>query len=199
MRKTVSMIIAALMVLSLGACSGGKAPAEQAIKAAEDALNGVKAEASKYIPDQVKSAEGALNAAKESFTKKDYAAATAAANSVAAKAKELIAAAVAKKNELTKSWEELSGGLPKMLEAIKSRVEILSKSKKLPANLDKAKFEGAQIGLAEISKVWDDSNAAFKEGKLADALAKATAVKEKAAEIMSTLGMQIPEAAQAQK
>ena len=199
MRKTVSIIIAALMVVSLAACSGGKVPAEQAIKAAEDALTGVKAEASKYVPDQVKSVEDALNAAKDSFAKKDYAAATTAATSVAAKAKELIAAAAAKKNELTKSWEDLSGGLPKMIEAIKSRVEILSKSKKLPANLDKAKFEGAQGGLAEISKVWDDSNAAFKEGNLADALAKATAVKEKAAEIMSTLGMQIPEAAQAQK
>jgi len=199
MRKTVSMIIAALMVFSLAACSGGKAPAEQAIKTAEDALNSVKAEAVKYVPDQVKAVEDALNGAKDSFAKKDYTAATTAATSVAAKAKELVPAAAAKKAELTKSWDDLSVGLPNMIEAIKSRVEILSKSKKLPANLDKATFEGAQSGLAEISKVWDESNAAFKEGKLVDALAKATAVKEKAAEIMSALGMQIPQAAQAQK
>ena len=199
MRKTFSIIVAALLVFSLGACSSGKAPAEVAIKAAEDALNGVKAEAVKYVPDQVKSVEDALKAAKDSFEKKDYAAASTAATSVAAKAKELVSAAAAKKTELTKSWEDLSGGIPKMIEAIKGRVDILSKSKKLPANLDKEKFEGAQNGLAEISKVWDDSNAAFKEGKLTDALAKATAVKEKAAEIMSTLGMQVPQAAQAQK
>jgi len=32
---------------------------------------------------------------------------------------------------LTKAWQEMSGGLPKMVEAIKSRVDILSKSKKL--------------------------------------------------------------------
>jgi len=199
MRKSFSIIVAALMVFSLAACSGGKAPAEQAIKAAEDALNSAKAEAMKYVPDQVKSVEDALNAAKDSFAKKDYTAATTAATSVAAKAKELVSAAAAKKTELTKSWEDLSGGLPKMIEAIKGRVDILSKSKKLPANLDKEKFEGAQNGLAEITKVWDESNAAFKEGKLADALAKATTVKEKAAEIMTTLGMQLPQAAQAQK
>ncbi len=199
MRKTYSIIVAVLMVFSLAACSGGKAPAEQAIKAAEDALNAVKAEAVKYVPDQVKSVEDALNAAKESFAKKDYTAATTAATNVAAKAKELAAAAAAKKTELTKNWEDLSAGLPQMLDAIKSRVDILSKSKKLPANLDKEKFEGAQNGLAEISKVWDDANAAFKEGSLADALAKATSVKEKASEIMSTLGMQPPPAAQAQK
>ena len=44
--------------------------------------------------------------------------------------------------------------------------------------------------------MWDAANSTFKEGNLADALAKATTVKEKAAEIMSTLGMQLPQAAQ---
>lgn len=195
MRKYLSIIVAALVVFSLAACSGGKAPAEQAIKAAEEAFNAAKGEAVKYVPDQVKAVEDALSAAKDSFAKKDYAAATSAATSVAAKAKELASAAAAKKDELTKSWGDLSGGLPQMLDAIKSRVDILSKSKKLPANLDKEKFEGAKSGLSEINKVWDEANNAFKEGNLADALAKANTVKEKAAEIMSTLGMQVPEAA----
>ena len=196
MRKYLSIIVAVLVVFSLAACSGGKAPAEQAIKAAEEAFNAAKGEAVKYVPDQVKAVEDALNAAKDSFAKKDYAAATSAATSVAAKAKELVAAAAAKKDELTKSWGDLSGGLPQMLDAVKSRVDILSKSKKLPANMDKAKFEGAQSGLAEVNKVWDEANSAFKEGNLADAVAKATTVKEKAAEIMATLGMQLPQAAQ---
>jgi hypothetical protein len=196
MRKYLSIIVAALVVFSLAACSGGKAPAEQAIKAAEEAFNAAKGEAVKYVPDQVKAVEDALSAAKDSFAKKDYAAATSAATSVAAKAKELASAAAAKKDELTKSWGDLSGGLPQMLDAIKSRVDILSKSKKLPANLDKEKFEGAQSGLAEANKVWDEANSAFKEGKLADAVAKAAVVKEKAAEIMATLGMQLPQAAQ---
>ena len=196
MRKYLSIIVAVLVVFSLAACSGGKAPAEQAIKAAEEAFNAAKGEAVKYVPDQVKAVEDALNAAKDSFAKKDYAAATSAATSVAAKAKELVAAAAAKKDELTKSWGDLSGGLPQMLDAVKSRVDILSKSKKLPANLDKEKFEGAQSGLAEVNKVWDEANSAFKEGNLAAAVAKATAVKEKASEIMATLGMQLPQAAQ---
>lgn len=196
MRTYLSIIVAVLFAFSLAACSSGKAPAEQAIKAAEEAFNAAKGEAVKYVPDQVKTVEDALNAAKDSFAKKDYAAATSAATSVAAKAKELIAAAAAKKDELTKSWEDLSGGLPQMLDAVKSRVDILSKSKKLPANLDKEKFEGAQSGLAEATKVWDEANSAFKEGNLANAVAKATAVKEKASEIMAALGMQLPQAAQ---
>ena len=196
MRRKLAIIIAALFVFSLAACSSGKAPAEQAIKAAEEALNAAKGEAVKYVPDQVKAVEDALNAAKDSFAKKDYAAATSAATSVTAKAKDLVAAAAAKKAELTKGWEDLSAGMPQMLDSIKSRVDTLARSKKLPANLDKAKFEGAKSGLAEATTMWDEANSAFKEGNLADALAKGTTVKEKAAEIMATLGMQPPQAAQ---
>ena len=114
---------------------------------------------------------------------------------MAAKAKDLSATAMAKKDELTKGWEEQAKLLPNMIDAIKSRVDILSKSKKLPATLDQAKFDGAKSGLAEITKTWEEASAAFKEGALADATAKAKSVKEKAVEIMNTLGMQVPEAA----
>jgi len=196
MKKKLSIILAVLFAFLLAACSSGKTPAEQAIKAAEEAFNSAKGEAVKFAPEQAKAVEDALNAAKDSFAKKDYAAATSAATSAAAKAKDLVAAAAAKKAELMKGWEELSGRLPKMLDAIKSRVDTLAKSRKLPANLDKAKFEGARSGLAEINKVWDEANNAYKEGNLADALAKGTTVKEKAVEIMTTLGMEFPQAAQ---
>ena len=196
MRKKLAIIISLLFVFSLAACESGKAPAEQAIKAAEEALNAAKGEAVKYVPDQVKEVEDALNAAKDSLAKKDYAAATSAATSVAARAKELASAAAARKDELTKGWAELSGELPQMLDSIKSRVESLSKSKKLPANLDKEKLEGAKSGLAEVTAKWDEANSAFKAGNLADAHTKAMAVKEKASEIMATLEMQTQQAAQ---
>jgi len=195
-RNILSLAAVVLLALALGACGDkAKAPAEMAIKAAEDGLNAARAEAEKYIPDQVKEAEDALKSAKELLAKKDYAAATSAAGTVAAKTKELAVAAAAKKEELTKGWEEQAKLLPNMIAAIKSRVDILSKSKKLPANLDPAKLDGAKSGLAEITKTWEEASAAFKEGALADAAAKAKAVKDKAVEIMNTLGMQVPAAA----
>lgn len=196
MKKILSLLLIALFALSLGACGNkAKGPAEAALKAAEDALNAGKAEAMKYIPDQVASAEEALKQAKDLFQKGDYAGAASAAGAVAAKAKDLGAAAMAKKDELTKGWDEQAKLLPGMIGAIKSRVDILSKSKKLPATLDQAKFDGAKSGLAEITKTWEEADSAFKTGALADAAAKAKAVKEKAVEIMNTLGMQVPAAA----
>ena len=195
MRRILSIVVTLLFAVALGACSNQKAPAEQALKAAEEALNAAKDEATKYVPDQVKSVEDALKAAKDTFAKGDYAGATSAATAAAAKAKELASASAARKAELTKEWEELNAGMPETIAAIQSRVDALSRSKKLPKNLDKAKLESAKSGLAEVGKSWDEASKAYKEGSLADALAKGKGAKEKAAQIMSSLGMAAPPAA----
>jgi len=198
MKKVLALCAVLLVGLILGAgCSQDKEPAEAALKAAEAALSAAKAEAMKYVPDQVKGVEDALKTAKEAFEKKEYTQALNAAKDLPAKAKELADAAAAKKAELTKSWEEMAAGLPKMVEAIKSRVDILSKSKKLPKGMDKPKLEAAKAGLGEITQGWTDAENAFKGGNITDALTKGNAVKAKATEIMTTLGMQPPAAAKA--
>ena len=192
MKKYLKPMVLMILVLFAAACAKDSKPAEEAIKAAEAAINAAKGEAVKYVPDQVKGLEDGLQAAKDAFAKKDYKAALNAAKDLPGKAKDLAAAAATKKEELTKAWKEMSGGLPKMVEAIKSRVDILSKSKKLPANLDKAKFEGVKAGLPEVTQMWDDAQKAFSGGNLADAVSKAKTIKDKAVEMMTTLGMQVP-------
>jgi hypothetical protein len=192
MKKWLKPMVLMVLVLLAAACASDQKPAEEAIKAAEAAINSAKGEAVKYVPDQVKGLEDGLKAAKDALAKKDYKAVLSAAKDLPAKAKDLAAAAAAKKTELTKTWEEISGGLPKMVDAIKSRVDVLSKSKKLPANIDKAKFDGIKAGLPEVTKIWEDAQKAFSGGNLADAVSKAKTLKDKAVEMMTTLGMQVP-------
>jgi hypothetical protein len=195
-KRTAMGIALAIAVLALAACeSAEKAPAAAALSAAQTAIDAVKTEAMKYVPDQVKSVEDALVTAKANFEKKDYKAALAGAQDVAAKAKELGAAAATKKAELTKSWEEVSNGVPKMAEAIKSRVDILSQSKKLPAGLDKAKVDDAKAGLASMNQSWTQASDAYKSGDVSGAVVKAKAAKDKAVEIMTALNMTVPQAA----
>jgi len=194
-KKYLIPILFVVIGLFLVACAASsKEPAAAAIKVAEESWNAVKGEVAKYIPDQAKGVEDAIKGAKENFDKGNFDAALAAAKAIPDKVKELTAAAVAKKAELAKSWEEMSGGLPKMLDAIKSRLDILSASKKLPENLDKAKLEGAKGGYEAATKMWDDAKAAFAGGNLADAMAKGKTVKEKAVKVMTALGMQVPAA-----
>ena len=88
------------------------------------------------------------------------------APALTSKAQELASAAAAKKAELTKSWEGLSSGMPRVVEAIKSRVDILSQSKKLPAGMNADTLAQAKAGLSEITQQWRAATEASKSGKL---------------------------------
>jgi hypothetical protein len=83
--------------------------------------------------------------------------------------------------------------MPGMLDAIKEKLDILSASKKLPKTLDKAKLEGAKADYEAAAKMWDEAKSTFSGGNMDDAIAKAKTVKEKAMEVMTNLGIQIPE------
>jgi DNA repair exonuclease SbcCD ATPase subunit len=197
MRKIVLLSVLMIVVagLILTGCSKVKGQAEAALKAAEKAISEVKPEAEKIVPDQLKALEAALNGAKEKFGKGDYKAALSDAQAIPGKVKDLVASLTAKKDELTKTWTNLDQGLPKMMEAIKSRVGILSQSKKLPANLTKEKFEEAKSGLDSALKDWETAKESFKGGMMGEAVAKGNAVKEKAVQILQILGMPVPAAA----
>ena len=196
MQRIAIGIVMVIAVVALAACeSAEKAPAAAAISAAQSAIDAVKGEAMKYVPDQVKSAQDAVATARASFEKKDYKAALASARDATAKIKELGAAVATKKAELTKSWEEMSNGVPKMAEVIKSRVDILSQSKKLPAGVDRAKLDDAKAGLASLNESWAAASNAFKSGDMFDAVSKGKSAKDKAVEIMTALNMTVPQAA----
>jgi hypothetical protein len=193
--KFIIMILAGAL---LGGCENkDKTTAEAALKAAEEAINTAKAEASKYVPDQAKSLDAELAAAREKFSKGDYKGALADAQALASKAKDVASAAAAKKTELTKSWEDLSSGLPRVIEAIQSRVDILSQSKKLPAGMTAETLAQAKAGLTEMRQQWAAATEAAKNGNLADAVSKAAAVKVRAAEVLTLLKMPVPEALKA--
>lgn len=197
MLKTSWKYALALVCAATLACNSGKAPAEAAMKLAEEAVSAARTEAQNLVPDDVKSLSDDLAVAKEQMAKGDYKTALASAQSIQQKSNDVLAKAKAKKDELTATWNQMSESLPKMLDAIKSRVDILSQSKKLPAGLDAAKLTAAKDGLAAATTAWGEAQEAFKGGKWADAIAKATSVKAKATEIMASLGMQAGGAAAA--
>ncbi len=190
-RAFLSLVLAGWLLAS---CASDKAPAEAAIKAAEEAVNAAKVEASRYVPDQARALEASLASAKEKASKGDYKGALADAQALTPKARELAAAAAAKKAELTRAWEGMSAGMPKVVDAIKSRVDVLSQAKKLPAGMTADKLAAAKQGLSDLTQGWTAATDAFKGGNVTDALAKAGPVKTKAVEVLTTLGMPVPDA-----
>ena len=187
----VSALLTAGLLTACGA--GDKGPAETALRAAEEAINAVKGEAGKYLPDQVRSLESALAAVREKFSKGDYKAVLAETPALTTKAQELASAAAAKKAELAQSWDGLSSGMPRVVEAIKSRVDTLSQSRKLPAGMSADTLAQAKAGLGQITQQWTAATDASKGGNLMDAVSRANSAKVKAAEVLTLLKMPVPE------
>ena len=131
LKQSWKYLAAAACALAV-ACNSGKAPAEAALKLAEESVNSARTEAESLVPDDFKSLSDDLAAAKEAYAKGDYKGALAAAQSIQQKGNDVTAKAKAKKDEMAASWNAVAADVPKMVEAVKSRVDILSQSKKLP-------------------------------------------------------------------
>jgi uncharacterized protein YjgD (DUF1641 family) len=198
-KRFLNLAFLAILAALVGACTNYKEPAQAAISQAETALDAMSVDAQKYLPDKYKEAQDSIDAAKALFEKNDYKGALAAAKDLPAKVTELGTEVKAAKDQaiaaLTDTWNSMSGDLPKMVDAIQSRVDMLSKSKKLPKNLDPATFEAAKSGLDEMKNLLSAATQSFNSGNVEDAVAKAKAVHEKGAQVMASLGMQVPPAA----
>jgi hypothetical protein len=187
MKNALRITAAALCCMALVACSQ-KGPAEAALKAAEASMNEIRAEGSKYAPEETKGVQTSFASAQDAFNKGEYKVAMEIAQGIPAKSKDVSAAIAAKKDELGKAWAGLSG-VPAMVEQIKAKVEALGAMKKLPKDMDASKLEAAKASLADMTKTMGEASEAFKSGNLADAVTKGNAVKAKATETMAALGL----------
>jgi hypothetical protein len=178
----------ALCCLSLGlliaGCGMGKAPAQAAIAGAEQALNAVREEAVKFVPDQFAAIEKVVNDAKAAFDKSDYAAALNIAKDVPAKVKDLYTAIEAKKAELPKTWEDLSKAMPAMIAEAKA---FVAKAK----GVDKEVMETAKADVKGLDATWAKAQEAFKAGNLIDAVNDATGIKDKIEQIKASLAPKV--------
>ncbi len=126
------------------------------------------------------------------FDKKDYKGVLAAAPAVLTQAQGLTAAAAAKKTETMDmyagEWSTLASSVPQAVAAIQSRVDILSKSKKLPAGMDAATLDNVKTSLAEANSTWAQATEAQAAGDLEQAVTLAQQVKTRTDELLTTLG-----------
>jgi hypothetical protein len=196
MKKQFVWLLAMLTAVLVVGCANQKAPAEQAVTGAETALAAVRDTAQKYVPDQLQAVESQLAALKDSLAKGDYKAVLTGAPTLSSAISSLKDAAEAKKADaeaaLAKAkdaWGPLSGEVPKMVDAIESRVTALSKSHHLPKGVTKDSLASAKSGVDSLKSMWSDASNASGSGDFTTAVSKAQAVKDKAAEIMKSLGM----------
>ncbi len=191
MTRACAVIVSLGLSLIAGACGdGGRSAAEAAVKAAEGTLATVRTEAVRYVPDQVRAVDGSMAAVRDAFSKGSYTQVLTDTPALLSKISAVAAAAAAEKT--TTSWQAMSDELPLVIQTIQSRVDVLSKSRRLPEGLTRVALDEAKAGLEVINRTWTEATDAFKAGNLADAIAKATIVKTRAAEAMAALNIQVP-------
>jgi hypothetical protein len=190
--KLFAMIAAAS--LALAACANQKEPAEQAFAKVESALAEFHADAEKYAADELKDVDASVANMKNNLARKDYGAVVMGAPSVSASIsalKEIVAQRKADAEQMMAAaqaeWTDLSASLPKTVEALQARVDQLTKSKKLPKGLDKAGFDAAKTDFENLKTQWTQASAEFAEGKMAEAVRKARALKAQGDELVTKL------------
>ena len=195
MKKQSVWLLALAAVLLVG-CASQKGPAEQAVAGTETALAAVRDDAQKYVPDQLQAVDAQLAALRGSLSKGDYKAVLTGAPTVNSAIRSLKYAAEAKKVEaeaaLAKAkdaWGPLSTEVPKTVDAIESRVAALSKEQHLPKGVSKSSLAAARSGVDSLKSMWSEASNASASGDFTTAVTKAQAAKDKAAQIMRSLGM----------
>jgi hypothetical protein len=185
-------VVAGLMF----ACSSQKAPAEQAVADIDTALSAIHDSAAKYSPDNLQSVEGQVATLHKSLDQGDYKGVLASApavNTAVASLKQDAgakqAAADAALAQTKQQWFTLNAEVSKLLADIHSQLDTLSQKHRFPKGMTKASFESAKAQAASLDSMWQEAtNTLAKEDNYASAVEKGQAVKDKASQLMLTLG-----------
>ena len=196
MKKPSFWVLATLAAVLLAACQNQRAPAEQAVAAAESSLTNIRDAATHYAPDQLQAVDAQLASVKDSLSKGDYKGVLAAVPSLNTAINNLRDTATAKQQEADAanakakdSWGPMSTDVPKMVDALQSRVDILSKSHHLPKGVTKDSLASAKSAVDSMKSAWSDASNAATSGDFATAVSKGQAVRDQASQVMQSLGM----------
>jgi hypothetical protein len=187
----ISQLFLPLAAALIVTACGNKEPATNAVTQAEAALSGIRDDAAKYSPEELKTTEATLAKMKEDLAKEDYRAVVAQVPPFNAQMKTLQESlvthqtlAAAAQNE----WDTLNAEVPKSVEAIQVRVDAL-KGAKLPKEVTKENFEAAKTDLEAMKATWTEATTAAAAGDAQAAADKARTVQAKAEELKTELGM----------
>jgi hypothetical protein len=191
--KRLNWVVAMAAAMLLLACSNQKEPAEQAISKLDGALDAIHDVAAKYSPDTLQTVQNQVSSLKQSFSKGDYAAVltgAAAVSSAIAGLKEdantKSAAADSALAKVKQQWRDLGYEVPRLVAALHAQVD---NAKGPPRGVSKNDFATVKDGVTALDAMWTDANNTVDTGDYAGAVTKGQAVKEKATDLMHTLGI----------
>ena len=191
--KPVRILALALSLLVLAACSSQKEPASQALANLESSVAELKADGERFAKEQAAAAEQGLANLKAAFDRKDYKTVVADSPAVQKQVSELRETVAARRQEFeaasaraTESWNGLAAEMPRYLDTLQKRVDLLVKQRKVA----KGTTEDSLL-LDNVRNLWADASNLFSAGKPVDAAARAEEARAKAQELAQKLGAKL--------
>jgi hypothetical protein len=187
--RTLLLAVAATALLGIAGCANKEEPATNAVAQAEAALTEIRADASKYAPDELQKADASLAAQKERLQKEEYQQVLDAQPQLMTEVTALKDVVIAKQTQLaaaTLEWERLKKEVPPLITTIENQVASMT-GKRLPKEVTKEQFEAAKAELELMKTTWAEATAAFDAGNATEATDKGRVVEGKGKEVGQTL------------
>lgn len=178
--KTSAVVVLSLLA-PLAACN--RRPAEEAMKAAEQALAGAP-EIAAYLPDESAAIAAALGDARIAFDEGRYTDALRAVQPLPDRIAAATADVASRKRQMADAWSTLHRELAARIEAIGARLAAVE-----AAGVPAERLAPAQAELAALRQAWDEAVQAEGRGETAKALASGAEAKSKADALASRLRM----------
>jgi hypothetical protein len=177
------------LLFLVSACDRTAKEAETAIARADRMVTAVKDRSVKVMPDETKAMVDSLQAAKARDAAGDHRGALAAASGVASTAIQLANAIGSKSTELNSTFTAIGAEVSARVPRIKSRLDQLAAQAKLPAGLTRSRLDSLKTDFRTWPDMWNAAVDDFKQGNLAVAITKATAMKQKIDDAGALLGL----------
>jgi hypothetical protein len=196
--ERLRLLASVLAACAIVACSPMKEPAAAALADANNALQKISPEGQKYAPAELATVTDQVSTMKAAFDREDYQTVLNMVAKVAPNLKLLAGTIANKKSEATialkEQWAALSRDVPSAIAAAETRVAELSKARKLPKGVSKTALDGAGAAIDSAKHDWSESTSARTASQVDDAVAKGKAAHAKLAELMASLGAELPRA-----
>lgn len=185
MLKAMLCLLPFLLIAMLAApgCGGARKGAATALAAAEAEYARIVEDVKNLAPDQNTEISAAFTSAHEALAKGEIATVVQAAKDLSSRIKTLAESLPGLRTQLEGDWKQLGSIVPGALAALDKKLDDFGQP---PAGMPgRDKFDAATAALDRMRIQWAEAQTLGASGKLAQAVALATQVKDEAVKVIT--------------
>jgi hypothetical protein len=187
--KAWRMAVVLAGAVALSACAASQQRADEAIKAAEEAMTAQHAEAIRFAPEAFEAVMQSYGAARDAYERKDWAAAVEAAERATAAARQFPAAIAAGKARAQEEWPAERDSVAAMLAALSGRLDEVLRTRRYPEGRTADDVRAMRARVDSLSAMLGAAGVEFDKGDLGGAVHASDRIRMEAGRLMGDLGL----------